>query len=84
MVDLIEKRLRDELGKAVHSYAAGVAKISRLNLIQAEGTDGLKVSKEAYKAMRELEDAWLAKSALQGELNRCERNLKNYLFEKYM
>lgn len=84
MPDLIEKRLRAELGKAVHAFGAGVDKIERLNKIQAEGTDGLKVTKKAYKAIRELEDAWLAKSALQGELNRCERNLKNYLFEKYM
>lgn len=84
MRDTKEQKLREDWASAKIELNKGIVKINKLLARQEQGTVGMKVSKDAYKAIRDLEDAWLAKSALQGEVNRCERNLKNYLFNKYL
>lgn len=60
------------------------AKIDRLEQAVDEGREGNKLTRPAFKALTQLEDAYLALSAVRGEHNRCERVLKNKLFEIHM
>ncbi|QKN88506.1 hypothetical protein vBValSX1_113 [Vibrio phage vB_ValS_X1] len=76
MIDLSDYK------KAVINLVKARRKVMNLRRTQEEGTVGNKLSREAYKALSQLEDAYQGVSAARGEVVRLERRIKNQLFRE--
>lgn len=73
-----------QFSEAVRAFSRARMKVRALESMVRKGTNGRTLTKEAYKAMTRLGDAYEAMSSARAEVNRIEKQIKNELFDTYM
>lgn len=70
--------------RALLDLDSAILKVAILTVRQQEGTNWPVLSKDAYNAVRDLEDAWYDKGTAQAAVNKAKKHLETLLLEEFM